>query len=231
MIYDNISEAIFLRRLNRFMAEVEVNGEVEQVHVKNTSRCRELLLEGSKVYLEAGSNPNRKTKYSVISVYKGADLYNIDSQVPNKVVFDSLLAGKIKELPLVTYAKREVSYGSSRFDIYYETETTKGFIEVKGVTLEKGGIAMFPDAPTVRGTKHVLELAEGLREGYDNYIFLLLQMNTCDTFRPHHEQDIKFAEALYRGMKQGLKVLVYNSQVTSNSIELFNPCKLLEKSF
>lgn len=231
MTYTGIVEGQFVRRLNRFVAEVLVEGEEVLVHVKNTGRCKELFIEGTKVFLEISKNPNRKTKFSLIGLYKGEHMINIDSQVPNQVVFESLLAGEIKEIQSVTYAKREVTYGKSRFDIYYETPDAKGFIEVKGVTLEEDGTAKFPDAPTERGTKHLRELTEGLKEGYKNYVCFLIQMDYVTSFRPHHERDMKLAQALYDGLDQGLGLLIYNSHVKKDGIALKDSCQLLPKSF
>lgn len=231
MTYIGIVEGRFVRRLNRFIAEVIVEDETVLVHVKNTGRCKELFIEGTKVFLEKSTNPNRKTNFSLIGLYKGQHMINIDSQVPNQVVFESLLAGEIKEIQDVTYAKREVTYGKSRFDIYYETASTKGFIEVKGVTLEEDGLAKFPDAPTERGTKHIKELTEGLKEGYKNYVCFLIQMAYVDTFRPHHERDLKLAKALYTGLDQGLGILIYNCTIGEDSIDLKDSCHLLPKSF
>ena len=231
MNYRPLVKGRFVKRLNRFIAEVDIEGNVEQVHVKNTGRCKELFIEGTLVFLEPSDNPNRKTNYSLVSLYKGEHLINIDSQVPNQVIYESLLAGEIEEVQDVTFAKREVTWGKSRFDIYYETASTKGFIEVKGVTLEEHGLAMFPDAPTVRGTRHITELTEGLREGYRNYVCFLIQMDYVDTFRPHHERDMALAESVYRGKDAGLGILVYSSHVTEAGISLNNKCILLNKSF
>ena len=231
MKYRPLKEGRFVQRLNRFIAEVEVDNHIEKVHVKNTGRCKELFIEGVRVYLEPSDNPNRKTKYSLVSLYKGDHLINLDSQVPNQVIFESLLAGEIKEIPQITFAKREVTYGKSRFDIYYETEEDKGFIEVKGVTLEEAGLAMFPDAPTERGARHIQELTEGLKEGYKNFVCFLIQMDYVDTFRPHHERDMTLADKLYLGQEEGLGVMIYNSLVTDEGISLYKPCNLLEKSY
>lgn len=231
MTYKQIVEARFVKRLNRFIAEVLVDGKLELVHVKNTGRCKELFIEGVKVFLEKSDNPNRKTKYSLIALYKGDRLINIDSQVPNQVVYEALLEGRIKEIQNVTYAKREVTKGKSRFDIYYETDMAKGFIEVKGVTLEVDGLALFPDAPTERGSKHVEELTKGLEEGYSNYVCFLIQMQGIDQFRPHHERDRKLADLIYEGHSKGLGVLVYNSIVTHDGIVLSKKASLLKRGY
>ncbi len=220
MKYDNMLEGIFLSRPNRFIANVDIEGEVHQVHVKNTGRCREILKEGTKVYLEPAKNPNRKTKFSLISAYKDQQLINIDSQVPNQVVFQGILDGKIEGLSNTDLLKREVGYKNSRFDIYYEKEKLYGFIEVKGVTLEKDGLALFPDAPTERGRKHILELLDSLENGFSSYLIFLIQINDIHHFRPNEEMDPKFSKALRTAQEKGLKILAYNSKVTRDSIEI-----------
>src|SRR5699024_1964221 len=160
MKYEHIVEGIFEKRLNRFIAEVSIDGVTEQVHVKNTGRCKELLIPGVQVLLDYVDKPTRKTKYSLISVMKNNRLINIDSQAPNTVVFEAIQAGYIPVFTDYTSLKREVTFQSSRFDLYAEHGGVKEFIEVKGVTLENDGVAMFPDAPTARGAKHVLELIQ-----------------------------------------------------------------------
>jgi len=218
MIYTQVVEGVFIERTNRFIAQVRIDGLVETVHVKNTGRCKELFIPGAIVYLEKSQNPNRKTKYSLISIYKEARLINIDSQVPNQVVYEALLAHSIEEIEPITLIKREVTFGHSRFDIYYETAHQKGFIEVKGVTLENNGIALFPDAPTSRGSKHLQGLIDGLELGYTNYIFFLIQMDSIDTFTPNSVTDPTFARLLLDAKKRGITPLIYNSIVTQNSI-------------
>lgn len=218
MKYNNIYEGKFIKRINRFIAHVTVNGEFEVVHVKNTGRCKELFIEGRTVYLEKSDNPNRKTKYSLIAIYKDDKLINIDSQVPNQVIYEAIEDGSIKGFDNLEYLKREKTYGNSRFDIYYETTERKGFIEVKGVTLENDGMAMFPDAPTTRGTKHVNELIEGQKEGYQNYIFLLIQMKEVQSFKPNKITDPTFSEALRKAEEAGVIVKCFNSIITKDSI-------------
>jgi sugar fermentation stimulation protein A len=219
MIYKNIFEGIFIKRINRFIAEVHVEGETQKVHVKNTGRCKELFIEGRTCFLEKSDNPNRKTNYSLISIYKNDMLINIDSQVPNAVIYESILKGQIPELN-VTFLKREKTYGNSRFDLYYETDTTKGFIEVKGVTLEENGLAMFPDAPTTRGTKHVKELIQGQYEGYQNYIILLVQIAEVTHFKPNEKRDPPFADALRKAQEAGVIIKCFTSTNTRDSINL-----------
>lgn len=221
MIYENIVEGIFIKRPNRFIAHVLVNGKEEVVHVKNTGRCKELLIPGAKVILEDCSNhKNRKTRYSLIAVWKGNMLVNTDSQVPNSVVFESLKEGKIEGFEDLLHIKREVTYGNSRYDIYFESESQRGFIEVKGVTLEVNGISMFPDAPTERGTKHVFQLVEAVKEGYKGVVLFLIQMKGPTIFRPNWEMDISFSQAIKFAYDNGIKVLAYDSIVTENSIVL-----------
>ncbi len=227
MKYLDIVEGIFIDRPNRFIANVMIDGTLEKVHVKNTGRCKEILNEGTKVYLEKSNNPNRKTKYSLISAYKGDLLINIDSQVPNSVVEDAISSNQIQELLNVDFLKREVTYGNSRFDIYYEKGDEKGFVEVKGVTLEVDGLSMFPDAPTERGTKHVLEMIKTIQEGYKSYIFFLIQMEGIGFFTPNEIMDKDFAKALKLAKKEGVNMLAYNSIVTQDEISLGKKVKIL----
>lgn len=218
MEYKNTKQAIFLKRPNRFIAIVIVDGEEETVHVKNTGRCKELLIEGAKVILEKSDNPNRKTKYSLIAVYKGDVLINMDSQVPNAVVVEALSGGKIWEIGKVSFIKREVTYSNSRFDIYYEKGEKKGFIEVKGVTLERDGVALFPDAPTIRGSRHVYEMIRAKEEGYEANIMLLIQLTGVDYFTPNSEMDKEFAKALGLAKEKGVNIMAYDSVVSEKSI-------------
>lgn len=226
MKYHQIIKATFIERPNRFVAYCEVSGVKEKVHVKNTGRCRELLIPGVIVYLEKGTNPNRKTKYSLIAVEKGQRLINMDSQVPNQVVEEALKSGKI-QLPDINEAlikvKREQIYGNSRFDFYLETEHKKIFAEVKGVTLEENGIVMFPDAPTERGVKHIEELISAKEEGYDCFIIFVVQMSEVSYFTPHKERHPEFAEALKRAQKVGVGILAYTCEVTEDSLAIEAP--------
>ncbi|MBM6828163.1 DNA/RNA nuclease SfsA [Anaerotignum lactatifermentans] len=228
MNYENkIREGRFLSRPNRFLAEVELPEGVEMVHVKNTGRCRELLVPGARVFLEESGNPARKTRYSLVAVYKGDMLVNMDSQAPNAVAAEALEEGKIRELGPVTLVRREKKYGASRFDIYYEKEHgQKGFLEVKGVTLEENGTAMFPDAPTERGAKHLLELAEAAKEGYEAAVLFLVQMKGPKIFRPHVERDPAFAAALRQTASAGVRVLAYDCEVEERGFWLEDPIKV-----
>ena len=220
MKYSKIKRAKFINRPNRFIANVEIDGKREVVHVKNTGRCKEIFVEGTTVILEEGSNPNRKTKYSIIAGYKGDLLINTDSQVPNTVVYDAIVNNKIEEIQNVTHIKREATFGKSRFDIYFEKEDKKGFIEVKGVTLEHEGICKFPDAPTKRGAKHIYELIEAKNQGYESCIFFLVQMAGMKYFTPNDDTDPEFGQALRLAYEQGVEILVYDCIVKEDEIAI-----------
>lgn len=223
MNYQEIAIGTFIKRVNRFIAHVWIEGKEQVVHVKNTGRCKELLVPGAKVILEKAQNPARKTPYSLIAVYKGDLLINMDSQAPNQVVYEALLEGKITEFPTLISAKREVTFGKSRFDVCVETTEGKGWIEVKGVTLEENGVAMFPDAPTKRGTKHINELMDAVKIGDKGTIFFLIQLKGIDYFTPNTKMDPDFAAALSNAAAEGVKVLCYDSIVTEKGLEIGNP--------
>ncbi len=218
MKYFHIMPAIFKERLNRFIARIEVNGEEVLAHVKNTGRCKELLISGVTVYVAFSDNPLRKTKYDLIGVEKGERLINIDSQAPNKVVQEWLTTSGY--FPNLKYVKPEKTYKHSRFDFYIETDSRKIFIEVKGATLEKDGVVMFPDAPTERGVKHINELAECLEEGYEAYIIFVIQMKGVLYFMPNDETHKAFGEALRSAEKKGVKVLAMDCWVTEDTLEV-----------
>ena len=227
MEYKKIVEGTFLKRPNRFIAQVIINGKEETVHVKNTGRCKELLLPGAKVILEdCSNNPNRKTKYSLIAVWKENILINMDSQVPNKVVFDAINENKVNGLKNLTHLKREVTFGNSRFDMCFESQNEKGFIEVKGVTLENEGTSMFPDAPTGRGTKHVLEMIEAVKEGYRGIIFFLIQMKGPNILKLNWKMDQSFSKAVKLASENGVEIMAFDSMVKNNGIYLDKPVKI-----
>lgn len=217
MKYTNMVHGSFEKKLNRFIAEVYVNGIKEQVHIKNTGRLTNLLQPGVEVLLEFNDRPNRKTRFSLISVAKGGGWVNIDSLAPNRMAFEALKAGKLSEFGAVNHIQREVTYGDSRFDLYFEKDEEKGFIEVKGVTLEQDGVALFPDAPTSRGTKHVLELIRAAQEGYTCAILFIVQMKGCRSLTPHREMDPAFADALRQASLQGVQILAYDSLVEEDA--------------
>ena len=218
MKYERIEKGYFLERPNRFTAEVEIQGKKEIVHVKNTGRCAELLVPGATVYVQRSDNPERKTKWDLICVKKGNRLINMDSQAPNKVVAEWLASGEL--LPGLTLLKPECRYGTSRFDFYVETPQQKLFIEVKGVTLEENGIAMFPDAPTERGIKHLDELAQAVRYGYAAAVIFVIQMRGVNCFTPNRRTHAAFAEALLRAQQAGVQVLAYDCDVTPDGLSL-----------
>jgi sugar fermentation stimulation protein A len=225
--YTSIKSATFISRPNRFISHVLVDGRDEVVHVKNTGRCREILQEGAAIILEESSNPNRKTKYSLIAAYKGDVLINIDSQVPNMVVYEAIKKELLKEFHEITRLSREVTYGNSRFDLYFESGEQKGFIEVKGVTLEVDGISMFPDAPTERGSKHVYEMIKAVEEGYAGFIFFLIQMKGVTHFTPNVVRDPKFAKALRLAQEKGVTILAYDALVDEAGICIGNPVPVI----
>lgn len=227
MKYGQIVHGRFSARLNRFIAEVFVGGVKERVHIKNTGRLKELLLPDAEVLLEVSGNPLRQTRYSLIAAAKEGRWVNIDSQAPNAAVFEAVQAGKVPELGPIVTVKREVSYGDSRFDLYYEHDRGRGFVEVKGVTLEQEGVAMFPDAPTARGTKHVLEMVRAVRGGYAGAILFLVQMKGCRAFTPHRQMDTALADALLEASRQGVHIIAYDAVVTENGLWLDQPLPVI----
>lgn len=221
MKYERMKEGRFIKRPNRFIAHVEIDGKEEIVHVKNTGRCAELLVPGARVYLQETDNPERKTRWDLISVEKGNRMINMDSQIPNALVCEYIRQGKL--FPDVKLVRPETTYGNSRFDIYVEYEDKKAFIEVKGVTLEQDDVVSFPDAPSERAIKHVEELVKAKKEGYEAYVFFVIQMSDVHYFTPNREKHLAFAEALTKASESGVKVLAYECQVTSDQIEITKP--------
>lgn len=217
MRYAQVLPARFLARPNRFIAQVELAGRVETVHVKNTGRCKELLVPGATVYLERAQNPARKTPYDLIAVQKGERLINMDSQAPNKVFGEWARAGG---LPGVTLLRPETVWGSSRFDFYWESAVEKGFVEVKGVTLEIDGGAYFPDAPTQRGVKHLLELKAARQQGYRAAVCFVIQMKPIDFLSPNDQTHPEFGQALREAAQAGVEVWAYDCAVTPDSLRL-----------
>ncbi len=226
MKYENIKKGRFIKRPNRFIAHIEIDNKIEICHVKNTGRCKELLIpEKSIVYVQESDNPKRKTKFSLIAVEKGNRIINMDSQVPNKAVYEFIESGKL--FHKVTYIKPEKTYKNSRFDLYVETEDNRRiFIEVKGVTLEENQVVRFPDAPSERAVKHVNELCECVEEGFEAYVFFVIQMKDVLYFEPNYETHKKFAEALVNAEKRGVNILAYDCNVTPDSIVINNSVKV-----
>lgn len=230
MKYNHITEGRFISRPNRFIAYVNMEGQTEKVHVKNTGRCLELLTENAVVYLEKSDNQARATAYDLVAVKKGERLINMDSNAPNQAVGEWLLTQKL--FPTLKKVCAEKTYKNSRFDYYVETEDEKIFLEVKGVTLERENIAYFPDAPSERAVKHVEELIEAKKEGYGAYLVFVIQMEGIDSFSPNRETHPAFAQALERAERMGVKILAYDCRVTPNTMEIGEPVavKLTDKS-
>lgn len=216
MRYNCIRKGRFICRTNRFVAEVEIDGVRHICHVKNTGRCKELLLQGAEVILEKTENTARKTEYDLVAVYKNGMLINMDSQAPNKVFGEWAR----KYFPDATLIKPEYKYKNSRFDFYIEEQDKKILIEVKGVTLEENGVVMFPDAPTERGVKHVRELIDAVSNGYEAYIFFVIQMEKCRYFTPNRATHLEFAEVLELASKSGVNVRAVNCRVSENGLDI-----------
>ncbi len=222
MEYNNIVSARFIDRPNRFIAHVEVDGKIETVHVKNTGRCKELLLKDSKVILSVSDNPERKTKYDLVAVYKdNLGLVNIDSQAPNIVVKEWLETSP-DLFKNITYLKPEYTYGNSRIDFYLECGERKIFIEVKGCTLEIDGKGYFPDAPTERGVKHLRELIKAQKEGYECYIAFVIAMPGIKEVFPNIDTHPEFGTALSEAKSAGVKVLNLPCKVSEKTLDICN---------
>jgi sugar fermentation stimulation protein A len=217
MIYKNTKKGIFLSRPNRFIAHVEIDSKTEIVHVKNTGRCRELLICGSEVIVEEVSKPSRSTNWDLISVWKGNRLINMDSQAPNKVVAEWLKTGSF--LPDISKISPETRFGSSRLDFYVEAGSRKIWIEVKGVTLEEDGVVLFPDAPTVRGVKHLNELSGCIQSGYESMAIFVVQMENVLYFTPNQKTHPEFGAALRLASEAGVTILALDCLVEEDRIE------------
>lgn len=217
MKYENMIPGRFLCRPNRFIAHVEIDGNVEIVHVKNTGRCRELLPEGAQVWCEKSANPNRKTKYDLICVQKGSRLINMDSQAPNAAAGEWLRNGGLGD---VTDVRAEVKFENSRFDFAFRKDGKPCFMEVKGVTLENDGICAFPDAPTTRGAKHLRELVRAVEAGYQAYVLFVIQMPDVQYLHPNDATDPEFSEALRQAARAGVQVLALDCDVTPDSMKI-----------
>jgi len=221
MKYKNVIQGEFISRPNRFIAFVNIEGKEETVHVKNTGRCKELLVSGCKVWFSVSDNPLRKTKYDLICSEKPRKdlpplLINLDSQIPNDAAEEWLYAGHLFSKNAVI--KREYTFGSSRFDFYIEDGQRKAFLEVKGVTLEKDGVALFPDAPTERGIKHLKELMECVAQGYEAYVLFVIQMKEISFFTPNDDRHKEFGETLRLAQNSGVKILAMDCIVTPDSM-------------
>ena len=218
MEYESITPGIFLSRPNRFIARVEIEGREETVHVKNTGRCRELLIPGAAVWLTESGNPARKTRYDLVAVQKGSLLINLDSQAPNKVFAEWARAGQFR--PGLTLLRPETRWGNSRFDFYWESSKSRGFVEVKGVTLEEDGVVRFPDAPTLRGVKHLDELVKAREAGYEAAVCFVIQMENVRWFAPNDVTHPEFGQALRRAAQAGVEILAMDCAVTPQSLTM-----------
>jgi sugar fermentation stimulation protein A len=227
MKYSTIVEGKFIARPNRFIAQVKIEGKLRMAHVKNTGRCKELLVEGNRVYLEdfSRSMGTRTLAYSLIGVEKGSLMINMDSQAPNKVVKEALADGlELPDMGRITTIKPEAVWGESRLDFYIADENGKeGYIEVKGVTLEDDGVASFPDAPTERGIKHLHELIKLAESGYNTYVLFVIQMSGIKYFQPNEERHPEFASTLRLAEKSGVKILAYDCIVTRDTLVMNKP--------
>ena len=219
MQYQQVKRGLFLARPNRFIAQVELDGRTETVHVKNTGRCRELLVPGATIYVEGSDNPKRKTKYDLIAVEKGSLLINMDAQAPNYLFAEWAGAGNFREN--LTLLRPETTWGNSRFDFYWEDSLgTRGFVEVKGVTLEEEGLALFPDAPTERGVKHLRELIACRAAGYEAAVCFVIQMAGMKGFSPNERTHPDFGAALREARDAGVEILVVGCTVTPEQVEI-----------
>lgn len=215
MQYGAMKPGIFLRRPNRFIAQVEIDGAEETCHVKNTGRCRELLVPGAEVWCAVSDNPKRKTKYDLITVKKGTYLINMDSQAPNTAVGEWLRAGGLGKAEVI---RPEQRFGQSRFDFYLERAGKPMFLEVKGVTLEENGVCRFPDAPTERGARHLRELIQAKAQGYDAAVLFVIQMSPIKWLEPNDRTDPEFGKALREAAAAGVSVLAVDCQVGTDSM-------------
>ena len=220
MRYTNMVPGTFLRRPNRFIAHVLIDGVEETVHVKNTGRCKELLPPGAQVWCQRSDNPNRKTKYDLITVKKGDRLINMDSQAPNAAAGEWLKNGGLGEIENL---KAETFHGDSRYDFSFTKDGKKCFLEVKGVTLEEDGVCAFPDAPTERGARHLRGLTEAAKAGYGAYVLFVIQMADVKYLRPHDQRDPAFGEALREAAENGVTVLAVDCAVDVDSMDIRLP--------
>lgn len=228
MKYERISKGTFLERPNRFIAYAELDGKTEVIHVKNTGRCAELLIPGASIYVQESDNPARKTKWDLIGVEKGSRMINMDSQVPNLVVKEWIESGHLTSD--IRMVRPETAYGNSRFDLYVETGSSRIFIEVKGVTLEEEGVVRFPDAPSDRAVKHLQELEKAVREGYEAYVFFVIQMKGVRYFTPNMDTHPAFCEALKSAKAAGVNILAYDCRVSGDRIEIADPVPVVLES-
>lgn len=224
MIYENILPAIFVDRPNRFIAHVELNGRLEVCHVKNTGRCRELLIPGCRVYVQHQPSPTRKTAYDLIAVEKGERLLNMDANAPNRVFNEYVRAGRF--LRGWSVIRPETTHGDSRFDFYLESPGHRLFAEVKGVTLEDDGVMRFPDAPTERGVKHLEGLARCIQEGYEAWAVFVIQTENVRWMEPNRRTHPAFADALRQAAQAGVHLLALDCHTEPDRLEICRPVEI-----
>lgn len=220
MHYPNMVPGIFQARPNRFIAHIVIDGQMQTVHVKNTGRCRELLPVGAQVWCQESDNPNRKTRYDLITVRKGSRLINMDSQAPNAAAREWLLSGGLGPIEDL---RSETFHGDSRYDFSFLKEGKQCFLEVKGVTLENDGICAFPDAPTERGAKHLRGLTEAVHQGYGGYVLFVIQMSDVKYLHPNDITDPRFGQALREAAAAGVEVLAMDCAITEDAMMIQNP--------
>ncbi len=223
MHYPNMVPGVFLARPNRFIAHVEIKGQTQICHVKNTGRCRELLPAGARVWCQQWDCAARKTKFDLISVEKGSRIINMDSQAPNKAVMEWLSAGGLGKLEKL---RSEVRHGDSRFDFYFEKDGRPCFLEVKGVTLENDGVCAFPDAPTERGARHLRHLRQLAEAGYEAYVLFVIQMSDVKYLHPNDATDPAFGQALREAAQNGVQVLAMDCTVTPDGMRIGKPVEV-----
>lgn len=224
MIYENILPAVFVDRPNRFIAHVELNGRLEVCHVKNTGRCRELLIPGCRVYVQHQPSPTRKTAYDLIAVEKGERLLNMDANAPNRVFNEYVRAGRF--LRGWSVIRPETTHGDSRFDFYLESPGHRLFAEVKGVTLEDDGVMRFPDAPTERGVKHLEGLARCVQEGYEAWAVFVIQTENVRWMEPNRRTHPAFADALRQAVQAGVHLLALDCHTEPDRLEIRRPVEI-----
>ena len=220
MQYENMVPGIFRSRPNRFIAYIEIGGREEVCHVKNTGRCKELLIPGATVWCRRDDNPSRKTKYDLIAVQKGERLINMDSQAPNAAAKEWLSAGGLGEIKDL---RAEVKCGDSRFDFAFRKDGRQCYLEVKGVTLEHDGVCAFPDAPTERGAKHLRGLQKAARDGFGAYVLFVIQMSDVKYLHPNDATDPGFSQALRDAAAAGVTVLAVDCAVTPDTMHIRLP--------
>ena len=223
MHYEKMVPGIFLSRPNRFIAHIEIAGKPEICHVKNTGRCRELLPQGAKVWCLDADSPSRKTRYDLITVQKGDRLINMDSQAPNAAAKEWLLAGGLGRIEDL---RPETRWGDSRFDFAFQKEGRPCFLEVKGVTLEEGGVCAFPDAPTERGVKHLQELTKLAQQGFGAYVLFVIQMENVKYLHPNDATDPAFGKALRQAHDAGVQILAMDCDITPDTMVIRNPVEV-----